>query len=76
MVRTVRTSSGATAVHIVHSSRRGSRGIGHLESMYSSAGVEVPKVVERQHLAAGKTRARLDGLKPVAPRHWLLIKGS
>jgi hypothetical protein len=39
-VRTVRTSSGATAVQIVHSSRRGSRNIEHLGSAHDEAELE------------------------------------
>ena len=37
-VRTVKTASGATAVQIVHSSRRGSREIEHLGSAHDDAG--------------------------------------
>ena len=40
-VRTVKTSSGATAVQIVWSSRRGSRQIEHLGSAHDGAQVEV-----------------------------------
>jgi DNA-binding GntR family transcriptional regulator len=36
-VRTVRTASGATAVQIVHSTRRGSRDIEHLGSAHDEA---------------------------------------
>ena len=37
-VRTVKTASGATAVQIVHSSRRGSRDIEHIGSAHDDAG--------------------------------------
>ena len=53
-VRTVKTSSGATAVQIVHSNRRGSRDIEHIGSAYSDAEVEVLKIAARQRLAAGQ----------------------
>ena len=42
-VRTVKTSSGATAVQIVYFSRRGSREIEHLGSAHSGAEVELLK---------------------------------
>jgi Transposase DDE domain len=53
-VRTVRTSSGATAVQIVYSSRRGSRQIEHLGSAHTAAEVELLKAAARQRLAAGQ----------------------
>jgi hypothetical protein len=53
-VRTVRTSSGATAVQIVYSSRRGSRQIEHLGSAHTAPQVEVLKAAARQKLAAGQ----------------------
>jgi len=53
-VRTVRTSSGATAVQIVHSSRRGSRDIEHLGSAHDEAELEALKAAARQRLAAGQ----------------------
>ena len=53
-VRTVKTSSGATAVQIVYSSRRGSRDIEHLGSAHSGAEVELLKAAARQRLAAGQ----------------------
>jgi hypothetical protein len=52
----VKTSSGATAVQIVYSSRRGSREIEHLGSGHSGAEVELLKAVARQRLAAGRSR--------------------
>jgi len=62
-VRTVKTSSGATAVQIVYSSRRGSREIDHLGSAHDDAEVELLKAAARQRLAAG--RGELDlGLQP------------
>ena len=53
-MRTVKTSSGAVAVQIVHSYRRGSRQIEHIGSAHDDAGVELLKAVGRQRLAAGQ----------------------
>lgn len=53
-VRTVKTSSGATAVQIVYSNRRGSRDIEHIGSAHSPGDVEVLKAVARERLAAGQ----------------------
>ena len=65
-VRTVKTSSGATAVQIVHSSHRGSRDIEHLGSAHSGAEVELLKAAARQRLAAGQGELGL-GLAVGAP---------
>jgi Transposase DDE domain len=65
-LRTVKTSSGATAVQIVHSSRRGSRDIEHLGSAHSAAEVELLKAAARQRLAAGQGALDL-GLDAGAP---------
>jgi hypothetical protein len=62
-VRTVKTSSGATAVQIVYSSRRGSREIDHLGSAHSDAEVELLKAAAWQRLAAGQGELDL-GLRP------------
>jgi hypothetical protein len=53
-VRTVKTASGATAVQIVYSSRRGSREIEHLGSAHDDVDLELLKTVARQRLAAGQ----------------------
>ena len=53
-VRTVKTSSGATAVQIVYSYHRGSRKIEHIGSAHDDAGLELLKAVARQRLAAGQ----------------------
>jgi Transposase DDE domain len=50
-VRTVKTSSGATAVQIVWSSRRGSRSIEHLGSAHDEGQVEALKAAAAQRLA-------------------------
>jgi hypothetical protein len=55
---TVKASSGATAVQIVWSSRRGSRSIEHLGSAHDEAGVAALKAAAAQRLAAGQ--AELD----------------
>ncbi|MET9199896.1 IS1634 family transposase [Gordonia sp. NPDC003585] len=49
-VRTVKTASGATAVQIVHSSRRGSRSIEHLGSAHDKAAIEALKAVAAQRI--------------------------
>ena len=65
-LRTVKTSSGATAVQIVYSSHRGSRDIEHLGSAHTAAEVELLKTAERQKLAAGLGELDL-GLQRWAP---------
>src|ERR1700736_1345325 len=57
-VRTVKTSSGATAVQIVWSSRRGSRSIEHLGSAHDEAELAALKAAAAQRLAADQ--AELD----------------
>ena len=57
-VRTVKTSSGATAVQIVYSSRRGSKDIEHLGSAHDEEELAALKAAARQRLAAGQ--AELD----------------
>jgi hypothetical protein len=74
-VRTVRTASGATAVQIVHSSRRGSRDIEHLGSAHDDAEVELLKAAARQRLAAGQGELDL-GLDAGSPGGPLPITAS
>ncbi len=74
-VRTVKTSSGATAVQIVYSSHRGSRQIEHLGSAHDGAGVELLKAAARQRLAAGQGELDL-GLAVGAPGGPLPIMSS
>lgn len=62
-VRTVRTASGARAVKIVHSTRRGSRDIEHIGSAHDDAELELLQAVARQRLAAGQGELDL-GLQP------------
>ena len=59
-VRTVKTASGATAVQIVHSNRRGSREIEHIGSAHTPAEVEVLKTVARQRLHANQDTLDFD----------------
>jgi hypothetical protein len=65
-VRTVKTSSGATAVQIVYSYHRGSRRIEHIGSAHDDAGLELLKAVARQRLAAGQEELDL-GLEVTEP---------
>jgi hypothetical protein len=58
-VRTVKTSSGATAVQIVWSSRRGARSIEHIGSAHDEAGVAALKAAAAQRLAAGQVHLDL-----------------
>jgi len=74
-VRTVKTSSGATAVQIVHKSRRGSRDIEHLGSARDEVELELLKTVARQRLAAGQGELDL-GLAVGAPGGPLPITSS
>ncbi len=65
-LRTVKTASGATAVQIVHSSRRGSRDIEHIGSAHDDVQLEVLKAAARQRLAAGQGELDL-GLERTDP---------
>ena len=69
-VRTVRTASGARAVQIVHSTRRGSREIEHIGSAHTQADLELLKAAARQRLVAGQGELDLrlePGSAPGAP---------
>ena len=61
-VRTVKTTSGVTAVQVVWSSRSGSRDIGHLGSAHDEAGVEALKAGAAAH------SGRATGARPRAGR--------
>ena len=65
-LRTVKTSSGATAVQIVHSNRRGSRDIEHIGSAHTPADVELLKAVAGERLAAGQGVLDLQMQAPAA----------
>jgi hypothetical protein len=58
-IRTVKTASGARAVQIVHSSRKGSRDIEHIGSAHDDVELELLKTVSRQRLAAGQSELDL-----------------
>jgi hypothetical protein len=69
-VRTVKTSSGATAVQVVWSSGRGSRSIEHLGSGHDEAALAALKAAAVQRLAAGQAELDLgvavrSGSKPL-----------
>lgn len=64
-VRTVRTASGATAVQIMHGSRRGARTIEHVGSAHDELELEALKAAARQRLASGQAQLDL-GLDPAA----------
>jgi len=65
-LRTVKTSSGATAVQIVCSSHRGSRDIEHFGAAHDGAELELMKAAARQRLAAGQGELDL-GLEATGP---------
>jgi hypothetical protein len=67
-VRTVRTGSGATAVQIVHGSRRGARDIEHLGSAHDEQVVEALKAVVRRRPAGrhGELELSLEATAVVA----------
>jgi hypothetical protein len=77
-VRTVKTASGARAVQIVHSSRRGSRDIEHIGSAHDDAELEVLKAVARQRMTAGQGELDLglDAVGQAAPGGPLPITSS
>jgi len=62
-MRTVKTTSGATAVQVVWSSRRGQREIEHLGSAHDDAELEALKAAALQLIAAGQPELAL-GLEP------------
>ena len=53
-VRTVKTASGATAVQIVHSNRRGARDIEHIGSAHNEQELAALKAAAAERLAAGQ----------------------
>jgi hypothetical protein len=64
-VRTVKTASGARAVQIVHSSRRGSKSIEHVGPAHDDEELEALKAAAKQRLSAGQGELDL-GLDVVA----------
>jgi hypothetical protein len=59
LVRTVKTSSGATAVQIVWSWRQGSRSIEHLGSAHDDVELPALNAAAAERLAAGQTELDL-----------------
>ena len=55
----MKTASGARAVQIVHSSRRGARRIEHFGSAHDEQELEALKAAARQRLAAGQGELEL-----------------
>ena len=53
-MRTVKTTTGATAVQVVWSSRRGSREIEHLGAAHEEAELGALKAAAQQRMAAGQ----------------------
>jgi len=66
-VRTVKTASGATAVQIVWSWRRGSRSIEHIGSAHDAVELAALKTAAAGRLAAGQTELDLGLFKGVEP---------
>ena len=58
-VRTVQTASGATAVQVVYSKRRGARRMEHIGSAHDEQEVEALKAAARQRLAGGQQQLDL-----------------
>jgi len=63
-VRTVKTASGATAVQIVWSSRRGARSIEHIGSAHDEAELAALKAAAAERLAANQAVLDLDVTAP------------
>jgi hypothetical protein len=74
-MRTVKTTSGATAVQVAWSSRRGSREIEHLGSAHDAAELEALKAAAQQRMAAGQLELSL-GLCSSGPSGRLPITSS
>ena len=65
-VRTVKTKSGATAVQVVWSSKRGSRDVEHIGSAHDEAELEALRAAAAQRIAAGQMELAL-GLEAGPP---------
>lgn len=65
-VRTVKTASGATAVQIVHSSRRGSREIEHIGSAHDEVELALLKAAAAQRLHANQDSLDFGDGRPTA----------
>jgi hypothetical protein len=75
-VRTVKTASGAVAVQIVWSSRRGSRSIEHLGSAHDEAQLEALNTAAASRLSQGQQTLDLDVGTASTPGEPLQIVGS
>lgn len=63
-VRTVKTASGATAVQVVWSNRRGKKDMDHIGSAHTPEDLEVLKTVARQRMTAGQDELDLGDGRP------------
>ncbi len=75
-VRTVKTASGATAVQIVHSSRRGAREIEHVGSAHAPEQLSALRAAAKARIAGGQGELGLDLGVAAAPGGPLEIVGS
>ena len=57
-VRTVKTASGATAVQVVWSNKRGKKDMDHIGSAHTPEDLEVLKTIARQRMTVRSGRAR------------------
>lgn len=63
-VRTVKTASGATAVQVVWSNKRGKKDMDHIGSAHTPEDLEVLKTVARQRMTAGQDELDLGDGRP------------
>ena len=63
-VRTVKTASGATAVQVVWSNKRGSKQMDHIGSAHTAEDVEILKSVAQQRMTAGQDELDLGDGQP------------
>jgi hypothetical protein len=71
-VRTVKTVSGATAVQIVHSNRRGARDIEHIGSAHNEQELAALKAAAAERLAAGQQQLDFPDFYHREGRGWTL----
>ena len=63
-VRTVKTASGATAVQVVWSNRRGKKDMDHIGSAHTPEDLEVLKTIAQQRMTAGQDELDLGDGRP------------
>jgi len=63
-VRTVKTASGATAVQVVWSNKRGKKDMDHIGSAHTPEDLEVLKTIARQRMTAGQDELDLGDGRP------------